>query len=112
MKHTPGPWGINLNEHSATITHEGGSIAAVWPDTLNGRHLPMAANACLIAAAPEMYEALKALVAQILDYERVNNLSPNPGRKYCWNNTARAVAAIAKAEGTAVERDLTEASNG
>jgi hypothetical protein len=37
--------------------------------------------------------------AQILDYERVNNLAPNPGRKYCWDNTERAVAAIAKAEG-------------
>jgi hypothetical protein len=56
-----------------------------------------------LAAAPDMYEALKALVAQILDYEKVNNLSPNPGRKYCWDNTERAVAAIARAEGATSE---------
>lgn len=53
----------------------------------------------LQCAAPDLLAALQALVSQILDYERVNNLSPNPGRNYCWDNTERAVAAIAKATG-------------
>lgn len=51
---------------------------------------------------PDLLEALKALVTQVLEYERVNNLAPNPGRKYCWDATERAVLAIAKAEGRVV----------
>lgn len=35
-------------------------------------------------------QALTAVVDNILDYERVNNLSPLPGRKYCWDTVARA----------------------
>lgn len=46
----------------------------------------------------ELLASLKALVEQVLDYERGNHLSPNPGRKYCWDVTKRAVAAIDKAE--------------
>ena len=38
--------------------------------------------------------ALKALVDNVLDYERVNNLSPSPGRKYCWDTVANAVAIL------------------
>ena len=37
---------------------------------------------------------LRALVDNVLDYERVNNLSPNPGRKYCWDTVANAVEAL------------------
>jgi hypothetical protein len=46
----------------------------------------------------EMLLALKLIVAQIEDYERVNNLAPNPGRKHCWDSVAQAHAIIAKAE--------------
>lgn len=35
--------------------------------------------------------ALKAVVSDVLEYERINNLSPNPGRHYCWDSVARAV---------------------
>jgi len=35
--------------------------------------------------------ALQSLVDDVLDYEKVNNFSPNPGRKYCWDTVARAV---------------------
>lgn len=43
----------------------------------------------------EMREALKAVLADIADYERVNNLAPNAGRKYCWDSVARAHEALA-----------------
>jgi hypothetical protein len=51
-----------------------------------------------------MLEALKSLVADIRDYERVNNLAPNPGRKDCWQSVTAAEEAIAKAEGA--QRDM------
>jgi hypothetical protein len=38
--------------------------------------------------------ALRAVVADVLEYERANNLSPNPGRKYCWDSVARAQAIL------------------
>lgn len=43
-------------------------------------------------------EALEGVVADVLEYERVNNLSPAPGRKYCWDSVARARTALANAE--------------
>ena len=30
--------------------------------------------------------ALRNLVADVDDYERVNNLAPNPGRLHCWES--------------------------
>lgn len=35
-------------------------------------------------------QALTALVDNVLDYERINNLAPSPGRKYCWDAVAHA----------------------
>lgn len=60
---------------------------------------PSWTNARMCAAAPEMYEALEALVADLKEYERSNNLHPNPGRTECWDSTTRAVAALKKARG-------------
>lgn len=42
---------------------------------------------------------LKTVVDQIEDYERINNLAPNPGRKHCWDSVAQAHAILAE-EGT------------
>lgn len=47
----------------------------------------------------DMLAALKTVVAQIEDYERINNLAPNPGRQHCWDCVAHAHVVIAKAEG-------------
>ncbi len=101
--HTPGPWwwegepgGSNLRfkegeEYDSCVLRYD-SYEGIWFSGNNE-----AANARLIAAAPVLYNALRALVEHILDYERVNKLSPNPGREYCWDVTARAVAALSQA---------------
>jgi len=34
--------------------------------------------------------ALKGVVSDVLEYERINNLAPNPGRKFCWDSVAHA----------------------
>ena len=46
-----------------------------------------------------LLEALQALMADVLEYERVNNLYPNPGKRDCWASTTNARAAIALATG-------------
>lgn len=47
----------------------------------------------------DLYEALKALVDKISDYEHENNLNPNPGKGVCWIEVLIARAALARAEG-------------
>jgi hypothetical protein len=46
----------------------------------------------------ELLTVLQAVLADIAEYERVNNLAPNPGRPYCWDSVTRAHAAIRKGE--------------
>ena len=60
-------------------------------------HFPLSdedgeANARLIAAAPDLLEALQGLLADIQDYQRINNLG---GENNHWQVISRA--AIAKA---------------
>jgi hypothetical protein len=46
-----------------------------------------------LAAEAKIYllaKALEDVVRDINDYERVNNLAPNPGRTECWDSVARA----------------------
>jgi hypothetical protein len=95
MSHTPGPWGLDddtMEIFSNTTGHSTGWIAKVLGNDDNGRPLKsdeMTANACLIAAAPELLAALKALVdAQVC----------RDGGKDCAI-CEDAYAAIAKAEG-------------
>jgi hypothetical protein len=44
----------------------------------------------------ELEAALRAIVRDVNDYERVNNLSPNPGRTECWDSVAHAKAVLGK----------------
>lgn len=67
FKGTPGPWGVEDNGHFYDINAVRGTVGNVcssrsWFD--NGEHRgPVAmANAQLIAAAPELLEALEMLV--------------------------------------------------
>ena len=90
-KHTPGPWAINRNDtgmnDSGTI--EGNGIV-ICPDIYGESLERVNANAALIAAAPAMYEALKALQSI---------LKPDaPG--YAQSTQCQQVeAALAQAEG-------------
>ena len=55
IKHTSAPWQLTFGEHDAAI-HAGATIAMV-DDTMGG----WKANAFLIAAAPELLDALQAV---------------------------------------------------
>jgi hypothetical protein len=55
MKHTPGPWAIGIetdNDQAQIISADGWHLASVALD-------PLPANARLIAAAPDLLEALE-----------------------------------------------------
>lgn len=104
-QHTPGPW-----EASAWSSVKGGELIALgWSITANGHLLPLSAcaafdddilepqaNARLIAAAPELLEALLALVDE---YEpNLKAFATDAPRKAKWMS---ALAALAKATGSA-----------
>lgn len=62
-KHTPAPWRATEN---GSIEHEGGILGEAYDfDSgylgLKAESLPMIANARLMAAAPEMFDALRDL---------------------------------------------------
>lgn len=103
-KHTPGPWQTDQAEHDAPYQdiriHAGkGSICCVWIDDapLHDYNAEQRANARLIAAAPELLEALKQHGAHHgnCDYMILLTSLP-PMRKPC---SCGLHAAIAKAEG-------------
>ena len=108
MTHTPGPWRVDPSYNPT-----GGELFAIgalyqWPEGENAfvgiAFTPCKgvgpyaahreADARLIAAAPELLEALKGLLADIEDYQRINNIGGE-------QNHAQVMArsAIAKAEG-------------
>ena len=103
-KHTPGPWYLEEVGYSSSSYYIRGSfdsgarhtigkgaVAHIPRSTVN----PMEANARLIAAAPELLEALKE-VTEILDEVLGFGTEPSHG-----NIAAKARAAIAKATGRA-----------
>jgi hypothetical protein len=109
MAHTEGPWDVDddtLEIFSITPGHSTGWIAKVLGNDDNGRRLPpdeMAANARLIAAAPEMRRALYRVIAECncaLDYVGVDDAHT---LQRALNRVGKASKvcedAIAKAEG-------------
>jgi uncharacterized coiled-coil protein SlyX len=46
------------------------------------------------ARIAELEAALKRVLDDIEDYERVNNLSPSPGKQDCWESVSTARAAL------------------
>lgn len=96
--HTPGPWAYRVDpDLDDNITGPNAEqIARVYAtDTEAGM-----ANAALIAAAPELLEALKAVLPH-LNGKRVNMPGGLPKASYekLDDLIGRTVAAIAKAEG-------------
>lgn len=72
-KHTPGPWEERTDAHGRGRISAGGVwIATTWLATGDGNdapQLPARANARLIAAAPDLLEALKAIVKSLADQD-------------------------------------------
>jgi hypothetical protein len=77
MSHTPGPW--VYDDDTATVESDLGVTVA----GIDVGNLSYEANAALITAAPDLYEALKAM------------LDPNE----CMRDVDMAIAALHKAEG-------------
>lgn len=69
-KHTPGPWvGETAKSHGANITiygTEAGDAVDVCDVVYRGDETQVEANAHLIAAAPDMLEALEAALAYLV----------------------------------------------
>jgi hypothetical protein len=89
-QHTPAPWKALIEDDEIRVVEDdnlpGYSVIATIDDNREGE-----ANAHLIAAAPEMYEALKAALADEEAYERGERVIS------AWKSIA--LAAIAKSEG-------------
>lgn len=64
---TKGPWEVEASGYGSIITKDGKSMAGTFPEGLGGPSFPHEANARLIAAAPELYEALKQAVTSMQD---------------------------------------------
>lgn len=104
IKHTPGPWTYSRwDEHGYTkfyvsqqegapYTPEYSNVAGLISETVSGERVAIQeANACLIAAAPELLEALMQVLECCGEMEY---RSPPLGRAY-----ENACVAIAKATG-------------
>lgn len=93
-KYTPGPWGYDDYDHTAFCSDkykEDYFMRIEWSvDALGIPEEEIQANARLIAAAPELLEALEELIA-------MNNC--NYDRTIQENGYKKARAAIAKARG-------------
>lgn len=94
-KHTPGPWDFHIADNARTVhaaieNADGDRVADVY-ERPKGTPQRMAANASLIAAAPDLLAALRPLVS-VVNGARVHKL-----KKEGYLNDARA--AIAKATG-------------
>lgn len=95
VKHTPGPWTAHRTPSGFSIS--GVRLLALLPVTASSKKIvgQQPANAHLIAAAPELLEALEGLLADISEYQAINNLS---GEKNYWQVKARTAIAKATAE--------------
>lgn len=97
--HTPGPWTVQPNSRTvgrgAWIHDETGNNVALACGTSDEN---ANANAHLIAAAPELYEALEKIV--IDEENRRKSLRTNsPAAQFSDKRLAAARAALAKARG-------------
>lgn len=88
MPHTPGPWEMNVGIDGAVVYHpDQGTIADVPMDLSDHPH-----NARLMAAAPDLLEALEELL-HAPDPDEVEDFTP------LYRAITKAHAAIAKAKG-------------
>lgn len=99
-KHTPGTWNIGANPPNGeqTIGTRQGLMVAV---ATTGAGVPTEANARLIAAAPELLDALTQCRAELLlMIDKHNKQDADDGSwLYDYQTVVEADAAIAKATG-------------
>lgn len=100
MRHTPGPWTMlhaSSQSESADIVRADDTndrVAMTCPDSTEGVEI---ANGCLIAAAPDLYEALRELniwFSEAFDKVDLGHYKADVHKKF-----DKAKTAIAKAEG-------------
>ena len=91
-KFTPGPWLFSSYKSGNSVIVIDGKEFDVATVNYPNRD----ANAHLIAAAPELYEALEGLLADITEYQEINNLG---GQNNHWQVKAKAALAKARGEG-------------
>ena len=63
-QHTPGPW-VTCGYENLIVNDNEGNTIVITPGGSTGTRLEMKANARLIAAAPELLEALETCLAFI-----------------------------------------------
>lgn len=106
-KHTPGPWEVSHGGHGSphgfvideyyVLNRTVADDVAIAADIVDpATQMPSEANARLIAAAPELLEALIRLEAELVEDKYGECYEPSP-----FENLALARAAIAKATGGA-----------
>jgi hypothetical protein len=86
-EHTPLPWHFSRKyRYVSDINHRViAEIAPLHAFQANAEFIVRAVN-----NHDALVEALQALVDNINDYERVNNLAPTPPRTECWDTVAHA----------------------
>jgi hypothetical protein len=107
MSHTPGPWSVRSRFIGPLeILREVDGVAIGNPVALVGAETfpECAANAELIAAAPELLEVLQAYVAWEVEYMTINALG-DPEKQH---NVKWARSVIAKATMTAPQPERAE----
>lgn len=106
--HTPGPWFVGaqndglyiLNGSPSPAPYDGPIPKEYGPEvvaTPNWRLPSYEANARLIAAAPELFEALQELLSDCEEYARVNKLHGPDGGPATNHAMRQARAALTKA---------------
>lgn len=99
MKHTPGPWSVSKTNGMIVVHKPGGTVIA---DVAGDSKMAMS-NANLIAAAPEMYEALDKAENELdLAIRKIYGMGINgdvDGYQAIWNVLDQVKSAIAKARG-------------
>lgn len=101
--HTPGPWAsLDRLENSRTLTHitNGAHIVCTLGTTRTDGSLNHSANARLIAAAPQMLEALRAALEAMGDTYDARDAAGTEGEQL-HDQIAEAIAAATGEEGGA-----------
>jgi len=104
MKHTPGPWKVAEHYGAFRVITASRPVALVLYDG-GSEDREVMPNARLIAAAPELLAACKALVDNLIWASGSSDFAPDGIAREGWlkvePSISQGMAAIAKAEGEA-----------